>query len=193
MGDFAWCGQLGALHQFRNVSYVEHDSDGTVMCNLCGTGWMGRNQRVDHFHGQQHDKRYYEVRQREMELATALAINSRSNDIRMLRDRADALGFCRWTRHIHSLLLGHVTNGTGTKQALGQLVKYELMEQVSLLELACWKFHICASGFFSSMEEAREYVVLEENFDVKSFASDMRTQSGCAVIIPHVLEYLDSL
>ena len=68
--------RLGALHQFRGVDYVEHDDDGSVMCLLCGTGWMFRDQRIEHFHGARHETNYNAAKKAE-ERARLVELNTR--------------------------------------------------------------------------------------------------------------------
>jgi hypothetical protein len=69
------------------------------------------------------------------------------------------------------------------------LSKYELMEKLSLLELAIWKQQIVGHVFLS-VQEAREYWVLEEGFDFKEYFFQRRVTSGVAVIVPIVLSFL---
>ena len=51
--DYKWVGTLGTPNQFRGVKYAESTDDNycRVRCLLCGTGWMGRGARINHFHG----------------------------------------------------------------------------------------------------------------------------------------------
>ena len=49
--DYKWVGTLGTPNQFRGVKYAESTDDNycRVRCLLCGTGWMGRGARINHF------------------------------------------------------------------------------------------------------------------------------------------------
>eukprot|EP00957_Ditylum_brightwellii_P062008 4705561-Ditylum_brightwellii.AAC.1 len=51
------------------------------------------------------------------------------------------------------------------------------MERLLLLELALWKAHIHNSNLFDNMEEAREYHILESQFDAKAFFTEHCTTS----------------
>ena len=67
---------------------------------------------------------------------------------------------------------------------------YERKGITSLLELAVWKASIC-NLHFSSIEEMKEYPVLETSFNPSEYMRTRRVTSGCAVIIPQVMLFLN--
>lgn len=56
-----WMYRLGSIHQYNGVDYTNIAQDGDVCCLLCDTGWMSRRQRIQHFHGSKHAKKYRQV------------------------------------------------------------------------------------------------------------------------------------
>jgi hypothetical protein len=70
------------------------------------------------------------------------------------------------------------------------LTKYELMERLSLLELAVWKTSLASDAFFSTMEELDAYWTLDRRFDPVAYANERRVTSGITVIIQGVLPFL---
>ena len=70
------------------------------------------------------------------------------------------------------------------------LSKYEQMERMSLLELAIWKCKIISSGEFLSVQEMKEYVVIEKYFDANAYSKNMRMTCGSQVITPNVMKFL---
>jgi hypothetical protein len=120
--------------------------------------------------------------------------------VKELQSRVSSLGLPRWRWEIESLLLKHVhddEDGTATESssvALNKaklvLTKYELMERLSLLELAVWKASLASDPFFSTMEELDVYWTLDRNFDPIAYANERRVTSGITVIIQGVLPFL---
>ena len=112
--------------------------------------------------------------------------------MRLLEVRVNRLGLAKWQQHVKQLMYEYIAHLSwrGIDKVLVVLKKYELMEQLSLLEMAIWKSSICDGLIFSSIEDMRQYVILEENFDVKTYTENLRIVSGCAIIIPLVLEFL---
>jgi hypothetical protein len=108
-----------------------------------------------------------------------------------LPSRIKALGSEKWKWQMTSLHFSYLESGLGSdlKKAQTMLSKYELMEKLSLLELAIWKQQIVGHVFLS-VQEAREYWVLEEGFDFKEYFFQRRVTSGVAVIVPIVLSFL---
>ena len=185
-----WCGKLGGIRQFRDVEYVSHQGN-TVACALCGTGWMNRDQRIHHFHGGRHEMRYNAVQNLEASINRSKEIAQRFDQVGTMRYEASRLKLDRWKHHVGSLLLEHVEGKPNIlATAKRQIDVYKLMETTSLLELACCKFHILSTGIFSSLEEVREYISLDQRFDYMRFMQEKRVQSGAQIIIPNVLAFL---
>jgi len=63
-------------------------------------------------------------------------------------------------------------------------------ETASVLELALWKARICDGIIFTSVQEMREYEILDPEFNVGEYTKKMRITCGAEVIIPLVMEYL---
>jgi len=209
-----WIGHLGSLHQFRGVTYVEEYSDGEVVCLLCGTGGMTKSARKAHFHGSKHEKKYNQVRAAEIRRDVAL-IESKERELRKrnrlerldvtttwsrnMRPRISALMLPAWRSEIQSYILevieteqGYVVTPIQDKiEVITKLLtKYEEMEITSLLEQALWKARILNDGLFESVQDVRNYVALEEDFDSKAFLNQMKIICGSEVVIPKVINFL---
>lgn len=186
-----WIGKLGAVNQYRDVDYVEKDG-AYYRCLLCSTGGMHKNVVSRHFNGSGHASRYHYVVEMEIERLRMRSAWSKLQDMKTLETRVDSLGSSIWRLHVKELMFDHVSSEIVPTQKfyLAKLEAYEQMERISLLELAIWKSKICDGLVFSSVLEMREYSVLEENFDSKEYAKNLRITSGCAIIIPRVLEFL---
>jgi len=214
-----WIGHLGSLHQFRGVTYVEEYSDGEVVCLLCGTGGMTKSARKAHFHGSKHEKNYNQVRAAErdeelrrdvfLEVDNHLKESRKRNRLehldvttrwsRNMRPRISALMLPAWRSEIQSYILevieteqGYVVTPIQDKiEVITKLLtKYEEMEITSLLEQALWKARILNDGLFESVQDVRNYVALEEDFDSKAFLNQMKIICGSEVVIPKVINFL---
>lgn len=104
-----WINRLGSIHQYQNVDYVDHFNDGTVRCNLCGTGCMNTKSRNKHFQGNKHRKKYNAVKVAEVEKANALkaaeikeACYQKVNWFGSYIKRINALSLPRWKHHVQS-------------------------------------------------------------------------------------------
>lgn len=181
------CAPLPQLHQYRGAPYFEN-VEGSFVCNLCRTGHMLSLIVVrSHMHGQRHAKRYKTFLQREKE--NRVVKNWRAS--LPLRPRIQGLGLERWRSHVSQLLFAYLGPGSETDfvNAKMFLVKYELMEKLSLLDLAIWKQNILGNTFVT-VQEARDYWVLEDGFDTQEFFFQRRMTSGVAVILPIVESFL---
>ena len=91
--DYKWVGTLGTPNQFRGVKYAESTDDKycRVRCLLCGTGWMGRGARINHFHGDNHAARYRGVQRLQQEVR-------RREEMRLLEPRVKQLGLEIWRK-----------------------------------------------------------------------------------------------
>jgi hypothetical protein len=90
-----------------------------------------------------------------------MRIHLRAENVKGLQSRVSSLGLPRWRWEIESLLLMYVqdeedaSSSVLLNKAKKVLTKYELMERLSLLELAVWKASLVSDAFFSTMEETR--------------------------------------
>jgi len=70
------------------------------------------------------------------------------------------------------------------------LTKYEKMEITSLLEQALWKAHIVNDGVFESVQDVRNNVVLQQNFDYMEYLNKAKIICGSEIVIPKVINFL---
>ena len=128
--DYKWVGTLGTPNQFRGVKYAESTDDNycRVRCLLCGTGWMGRGARINHFHGDNHAARYRGVQRLQQEVR-------RREEMRLLEPRVKQLGLEIWRNDVNSKMYEYLCNDTPQSPAV-ILASYERKEMLSLLELA---------------------------------------------------------
>lgn len=156
-----------------------------VRCLLCQTGYMPANGAKHHFNGSKHSAAFHRVKNLENEYV--------EKEIFMVtvQNRLENLGLDVWRWRVKAALYD-VSRGARKDflAVLRMLERYEIMEILSLLELALWKAQICDGLTFSSVQEMREYQILDENFDPTNFAMEMRAISGSAVIIPLVKSFL---
>jgi len=185
---------LGGLIQYRGVTYVEKEGS-YYRCLLCGTGSMHKRTAGvrGHFTGSLHAANYQAVKRLEEQEETDRQDLLRLNNAK--RIKLDVVGgLCHepWRVEMKSLLLDHLTAPAPIAAIVVDtaLKRYQKMEQLSLLELALWKAKICDGLTFSTMQEMREYQVLDEDFDPKTFAQEMRHTSGCQVVVPLVSAFL---
>jgi hypothetical protein len=178
---YIWQGQLGGLHQFREVPYVDHSEDGSVRCSLCGTGWMYNFQRIQHFHGSRHAKRYRYLKNIEMEQKAQLEQEHRER----LETRIKALGLRSWR---DAVTAGIQRNEI--KNAEASLEKFEKMERLSLLELAVVKAKAVDGVIFRNTTEIFEQQAVDPEFDASVYLNIQRVVSGCEVIVPAVTRFL---
>jgi len=80
--------------------------------------------------------------------------------------------------------------GKSIRRVTKVVKKYHRMEILSLLELALWKAKICDGLTFHSMQEMREYSILEVDFDAQAFAQEMRISCARQVVVPLVSAFL---
>lgn len=198
-----WIGQLGSIYDYEGVPYVEVHSDGDVRCDLCGTGWMPRRQRIAHFRGARHHRRYKHVEELERKAqeeeaiveaekrAVQQAISERLDATQSLQARAEKLGHPSWQNAILAGLFKHVKDEDfGLDQIKSMLKTYEQMERLSLLELAVWKASLCEGAIFRTTEDIHEQAALNPQFDASSYMQARRIAGGCDVIVPAVAHFL---
>jgi hypothetical protein len=68
-----------------------------------------------------------------------------------------------------------------------------MMEVKSLLELVLWKVKILNHIMFQSVQEVREYPVLDEQFDVNNFLMTVRITCGSEIVIPAIPKVIEFL
>jgi hypothetical protein len=161
---------------------------GGVRCTLCNAGPMTRQvYRSSHCKGQQHQANRWAITIKEA--AVLVASNS------SFRHRIHNLGLPRWQWHVNSRCHEWVLSG-GRNAEFGlpletTLRKYELMEQLSLLELAVWKASIFANNpFLVTMADLHDAWAMDEAFDYKQYMKECRVTSGAHVIVQGVRSFL---
>jgi hypothetical protein len=98
--------------------------------------------------------------------------------------RTQSLGLLKWRWHMSDLLMEYKKSLAACEDDHFQelqmmLLRYKMMEKLSLLELAVWK----------ARRESR--INDTETEEAKVSVHDMRITSGVQVIIPFVLTFLD--
>ena len=134
-----WMHCLGTLYQYQGVDYVEHDDDGSVRCLLCDTGWMFRDQRIEHFHGARHERNYNAVKEAEEE-----AEEAEEAETRALAEKVTA----KVTAKIEAQLAraGHARK-TRCFSTIEWFQSY--VERVASLGLPRWQHHVQSQMFRS--------------------------------------------
>lgn len=197
-----WVGRLGTPNQWRGVPYVEKMKNKEVRCLLCGTGAMSNASRISHFNGPFHKAQYEAVRKEEMRREHHQRTIKLLYATKGLQSRIESLGCAEWRNHFAYMIFNLLPSGDDrvssklTIMGLGSLFNlkrklqfYEWKETTSLLELAVWKASIC-NLHFSSIEEMKEYPVLETSFNPSEYMRTCRVTSGCAVITRRVMLFL---
>ena len=183
-----WMHRLGGPTQRRNVPYV-NGTKRWCTCLLCGTGEMrGAVTIRSHFEGSSHAANYERVKALETAERLAAEAEKRRNYSAVLTASLGQIRLTRWRNEIKAFLYDYIQ--TGNAGHLTRASRLYLMEKFSLLELALWKANICDGIVFSSMQEMREYEVLDSAFDPNAYATEKRMTSGCEVIIPLVLSFM---
>ena len=187
--------RLGAVNQYNDMEYVIRHTDGTTKCLLCETGYMRKHERNRHFNGCRHEFNYQEVKRCEQSIVDE---RKRSEFIKWcdgIKVRVEMLGLPKWKYSLKSKMFDFIYRthvaGDGVRQIiLLTLLGYEKLEATSLLELALWKSNIVCDVVFSSMQEMREYSILEQGFDPEEYARIRRVTCGSEVVIPLVVSFL---
>ena len=85
----------------------------------------------------------------------------------------------------------HIMKGTPTMESLeASVLIYEKKEKASLVELAILKASICDNIYFDSLQEIRDYSILEKDFEPYRFIKERRIICGSEVIVPLVMAFL---
>jgi hypothetical protein len=177
---------LGAPNQYRGVSYVSHEG-GQYRCMLCETGGMNSVSAKKHFNGSRHLQRHSAIAERQRKIFCMRYVkNVYKRILPQIRHSA-------WRDKIKSEMCDFVTGAKGYNDCELLCAKLFRMEALTSLELALWKARITDGAAFSTMQDLRDYPILDSAFDVDTFASDMRISCGSQVVIPLVLEYLGTL
>jgi hypothetical protein len=182
---------LGTQNQYRDVPYVE-SHDGYYVCQLCQTGPIYKKHAGSHFNGSRHAAAYRNIQSLEAEDAEMQDRASRVTSMMALASqKVKQLGLESWQSDVKAEMFDYVAKSP-RKEVFELLEKYTKMEKLSLLELALWKSRILCNDIttFSTVQEMREYVVLESDFDVEAFAHEMRMTSGSKIVIPLVSAFL---
>jgi hypothetical protein len=151
-----------------------------LCCTLCNNaGPMTRQvYRLSHCQGRQHQNKLANI----IRESALLDVSNSS-----FRRRIHNLGLPRWQWHVNSRCLEWIFSGGNAELGLSleaTLRKYELMEQLSLLELAVWKASIFANNpFLVTMADLHDAWAMDEAFDYKQYMKECRVTSGAHVIV----------
>lgn len=179
---------MGARNQYRDVPYFVFEG-GSYKCLLCETGGMGYEYTRAHTNGRSHGYMYDHVKG--LEAAATATLQKETDRMQIHKVRVEKLGLESWQLKMKALMFDYLTSGcVDDSEVVSTLSKFWKMERLSLLELALWKAKICDGVVFFNMQEMREYIVLEEDFQPDVFAREMRITSGCHAIIPLVSAFL---
>ena len=154
---------------------------------------MSGSSIPQHFQGRTHTRKYRRVQALEEETTAAAAAaetEKRRKYTALLAATLGQTGLPRWRNEIKACLYDYIQTGGDESVLIRTVKRFLLLERLSLLELALWKASICDGVLFSSMQEMREYEVLDSAFDPNAYATEKRVTSGCEVIIPLVLSFL---
>lgn len=185
--DSHWFGYLGKHNQWKGVPYVDVNGDGSLECLLCKTGRLYKGNISSHFNGLRHLESYNKATQMK-------------KDVVSTQKRIECLGCIKWRDNVKGLVYDICCRGYNkpsieyacTSYDVKKLIsKYERMEIISLLEIAIWKAFICDGAIFQTVHEMKEYKKLDKDFEPTDYSNQVRIRkSGCAVIIPRVIEFL---
>ena len=136
--------------------------------------------------------RYYK-RERDSYRAFYTVSRENFNEVRDLNCRADTLGSAAWRATVRSEVLGAVdvqwTLRPSAKAKIEELLRrLERKERCSLIDLAMLRAGVKPA--FSTLEEVREYVILDPAFDPSEFLLQTRATNGSGVVIPLVMDFL---
>jgi len=173
-----WAGHLGRVNQYWDVAYVKTDSKGMCRCLLCDTGWMSTGALISHFNGSWHYSTFYRV---QADRIANVVEQAKSVPV-------DRLPSSRWKDEVQALLYQFIAEEKSEilKMANDKLAHYERLDALSSLELAICKAQI--RPMFATMQELREYCILDSDFDSTAFV--LGSRHGSEVIVPLVKEFL---
>ena len=175
--------------QIVNEGCLKVYPNGQTVCILCNTGGMNSRNLKSHLKGYSHRSKLNQI-QAQMRKANRFQDLCPFIYISVMSIQHD-----KWKL----MMKGHMfdyqecdeaSKHTKFREIEALVTKYEQMERLSLLELAIWKSKIISSGEFNSVQDMKEYIVLDKYFDPKAFANDMRMTCGSQVIIPNVMKFL---
>jgi len=189
--------------EFNGVPYVGHkEKNDMYKCYLCETGWMHKQTAIKHFQGSRHLKQY-EILWGEQEKEKTLCEEAEFGEkvienidvVKNMDTRVERLGLRRWKLEMHHLMYQYVVEKAFGKEITresieDELNRYELMEKLSLLEMALLKTKICFISRYPTVKEAKEYLNLYSEWDHKELFRIARGTIGKEVIVPLVLTFL---
>lgn len=171
------------------TAWIEKSSSEEIYCKLCHTGKMTSHTYRKHLRGLRHRSRMNEIRSSNQE-----SRKYGTGDPLFLFN-LDFIEYPKWKIILKSHMFDYLNSHKYSKdiqlrKLRSQLNKYEKMELSSLLELAIWKAKIISTAEFDSVQDMKEYVTLDQNFNPQTYANDLRMTCGCQVIIPQVMKFL---
>ena len=177
--------QIGISTQTEGVSHVVAVEGEKIQCLLCGTVIRSCYAHY-HFRSPRHQKRHALVRQCQRQRRSRSEILANNLDEAGL----EHIDHFPWRSLLKCSLYDYLMKFQTIEKCHLMFAKVLRMESMSLRELALCKLHICDHLTFSTMQEMREYPILESTFDVPTYIHEMRVNSGVQVVVPLVLEFL---
>lgn len=178
--------QIGtSSRQYQGVSHVVAEGEKS-RCLICRTGPMVPNNSKIHFRSRRHQKRHALVRQCQQKQRSTSEILAHNLDGAVLRN----IHHSPWRSMVKCSMYDFLMKFQTLEKCHLLFAKILRMESMTLLELALSKLNIVDNLIFSTMQEMREYPILESTFDIPTYIYDMRVNSGAQVVIPLVLEFL---
>ena len=177
------------LFEPSSQSYRLIDYDNTSTCTLCGISDICDNSDWKKHEDQWiHRKRHAEIT-RLMEIEKDFSFRRREV-ISLLKPRVSNLGLQAWRDRVNVLLLDYMTDDSCSDVDVSELLeKYELMEQVSLLELTIWKTSCQMSEPSGRSGDSFDWHCwLSSDWQQKK--GEMRHSNAIAIVITHVLPFL---
>jgi hypothetical protein len=159
--------------EYKVAPYLESSDGKNFVCLLCSTSVMSGIEVVrTHCSGKKHINRYriFQV-ECEWELRRRLEPLQRSFT---LRPRIQALRLEKWKWHVSHMLLRFLESGSDVDLNRAEAV---------------WKQHILGRTF-RTIQEARDFWLMDESFEAREYFVQQRVTSGVAVIVPIVLSFL---
>jgi len=140
-----------------------------------------------HFNGSKHRKKHAALQKLDQQHDEIL---NRYETLKDAQASVELIRYPPWKLAAMAMLYGVMVGTKSGVRAYMLVRKYHRMEILSLLELALWNAKICDGLTFHSMQEMREYSILEADFEAQTFAKEMRISCGSQVVVPLVSAFL---
>lgn len=156
-------------NQFSSVAWVACHADGDVMCNLCGTGWMNHHNRRNHFNGRRHAKNMDTLRNHHDTFRNCHGTAEHLRTCDTYELQISKFPSIKWRESLRAMLHKVVMKRETLHTLKTSITRYENKEALTLVDLWCLKCKACSGPEFYSMNEIREYIVLDANFEATAF------------------------